>query len=299
VWVTPIIAGAEHIAVMLSTRSRAFDDAELRTLERAAQVTALLLLTRRSVAAAEQRVRGELLDDLLSSYPVDEAALTRRAQLLGVDLSRSHAVVTARPVDPGRRTQVLDAANAVSGDLGGVAGEHDGSVVCLIPDLPADQAASRVIARLDQLGARATVGAAGPRHGVAQLKAAHRDAARCERILLALGRVGGRATPAELGLYGLLFSGASRDQIDEFIHTRLGPVLGYDAQHDTRLVTTLQVYFDCNGNLVRTAAALYLHVNTLRQRLTRIGDLLGPTWREEGQLELHVAVKIHEIVEAL
>lgn len=298
VWVTPVIAGAEHIAVMLSTRSTAFDDAELQTLERAAQVTALLLLTRRLVAAAEQRVRGELLDDLLSSYPVDETALTRRAALLGVDLIRSHAVVTARPVASSDRNAFLVAANAVSRELGGIAGEHDGSVVCLIPDLAADEAAGRVIARLDQLGAKATVGASGPGRGVAQLKDAHRYAARCERILLALGQTGGWSTPKELGIYGLLFSGASREQIDEFVQTRLGPVLHYDAQHDTRLVETLQVYFDCNANLVRTAGALYLHVNTLRQRLGRLGDLLGPQWREQGQLELHVAVKIHEIVGA-
>ncbi|MEO6701665.1 MAG: GAF domain-containing protein, partial [Jatrophihabitantaceae bacterium] len=70
IWITPIIAGAEQFAVALATRGYPFEDSELRTLERAAQVTALLLLMRRSVAAAEQTVRGDILDDLFSSYPV-------------------------------------------------------------------------------------------------------------------------------------------------------------------------------------------------------------------------------------
>ncbi|HEY8828402.1 MAG TPA: helix-turn-helix domain-containing protein, partial [Jatrophihabitantaceae bacterium] len=297
IWITPIIAGTEHFAMMLSTRVEDFAESELRTLERGAQVTALLLLMSRSVAAAERTVRGELLDDLLSSYPVDEASLRRRAELLGVDLTADHAVVVARPVDQTQRAAVLQAANLLVRELGGVAGEHDGSVVCLLPGLTADHAADRLASGTGQLAdAGATVGAAGPANGVVGLPKAYLDAARCERILLALGRPGTRATPRDLGIYGLLFSGASRDQIEVFLDDRLGPLVRYDAEHGTDLVFTLRAYFSAAGNVAKAAGALYLHTNTLRQRLARIGELIGEGWREEQQLELHVAVRIHEII---
>jgi GAF domain-containing protein len=297
IWITPIIAGTEHFAMMLSTRVEDFAESELRTLERGAQVTALLLLMSRSVAAAEQTVRGELLDDLLSSYPVDEASLRRRAELLGVDLTADHAVVVARPVDQTQRAAVLQAANLLVRELGGVAGEHDGSVVCLLPGLTADHAADRLASGTGQLAdGGATVGAAGPANGVVGLPKAYLDAARCERILLALGRPGTRATPRDLGIYGLLFSGASRDQIEVFLDDRLGPLVRYDAEHGTDLVFTLRAYFSAAGNVAKAAGALYLHTNTLRQRLARIGELIGEGWREEQQLELHVAVRIHEII---
>ncbi len=297
IWITPIVAGAEHFAMVLSTRAEEFDVSELRTLERGAQATALLLLVNRSVAAAEQTVRGELLDDLLSSYPVDEASLRRRAELLGVDLNADHAVVAARPVDQGQRAAVLQAANLLARELGGIAGEHDGSIVCLLPGLTADDAADRLASGISQLAAAgATVGAAGPANGVEGIPRAYLDAARCERILLALDRAGARATPRDLGIYGLLFSGASRDQVETFLDDRLGPLVRYDAEHGTDLVITLRAYFSAAGNVAKAATALYLHTNTLRQRLVRIGELIGEGWREEQQLELHVAVRIHEII---
>jgi GAF domain-containing protein len=296
VWITPIIAGSEHFATMLSTRAQDFTESELRTLERGAQVTALLLLMGRSVAAAEQAVRGELLDDLLSAYPADEPSLRRRAELLGLDLSAEHAVVVARPVDQTQRAAVLTAANLLVRELGGIAGERDGSVVGLLPGLSAADAADRLGAGIDQLAAAgATVGAAGPVTGLAELPKAHLDAARCERILLALGRPGARATPRDLGIYGLLFSGAPREQIEAFIDDRLGPLIRYDAEHGTDLIRTLRAYFTVAGNMAKAASALYLHTNTLRQRMNRIGELLGDSWPGE-QLELNVAVRIHEII---
>jgi hypothetical protein len=211
VWITPVIAGAEHFAVSLATRRAEFGDAELRTLERAAQVTALLLLMSRSVAAAEQAVRGDLLDDLLSSYPIDEAGLRRRAELLGLDLDRCSVVATARPVSPTGRSAVLQAVGALSRELGGLAGEHAGSVVALLPGSDPKEATVRIGDRLAQVGSpKATIGAAGPAVGLRGLAQAYQDAARCERILLALDRAGASATPRDLGIYGLLF--AARDR---------------------------------------------------------------------------------------
>ncbi|HEY0168743.1 MAG TPA: GAF domain-containing protein [Jatrophihabitans sp.] len=296
VWITPIIAGAEHFAVALATRRNDFDDAELRTLERAAQVTALLLLMGRSVAAAEQAVRGDILDDLLSSYPIDEAGLRRRAELLGVDLDRCSVVVTARPVNATDRSAVLQAVGALSREWGGLAGEHAGSVVSLLPGEDPKEAALRVSDCLNQVGrTRATIGAAGPGVGISGLAQAYQDAARCERILLALDRVGGHATPRDLGIYGLLFSGAPRKDIETFLDDRLGPLLRYDAEHGTELLATLAAYFDAGGNVASAAGALYLHTNTMRQRLARIRELLTTGWTGDGQLELQVAVRIHRI----
>lgn len=297
VWITPVIAGAEHFAVSLATRREEFGDAELRTLERAAQVTALLLLMSRSVTAAEQAVRGDLLDDLLSSYPIDEAGLRRRAELLGLDLDRRSVVATARPVSPSGRSAVLQAIGALSRELGGLAGEHAGSVVALLPGSDPKEATVRISDRLAQVGrAEATIGAAGPAVGLRGLAQAYQDAARCERILLALDRVGASATPRDLGIYGLLFSGAPRHEIEAFIDDRLGPLLRYDAEHATDLLGTLGAYFDAGGSIANAAHALYLHTNTMRQRLARIRELLAGGWSEENQLELQVAVRIHRII---
>src|SRR5690606_21027735 len=105
------------------------DDADERILERAALVCALLLLFRRSVAEAEGRVRGELLDDLISRP--DSPGLRDRADRLGVDLSAPHVVVVAR--HGGQRERAAFWASAEASLRGGLAAGRSDEVVLLLP----------------------------------------------------------------------------------------------------------------------------------------------------------------------
>lgn len=66
-WTAAVAAGGELLGALVLRGHRDLDPVDQRTLERAAMVTSLLLLARRSAAEAEQRVRGELLDDLLDA----------------------------------------------------------------------------------------------------------------------------------------------------------------------------------------------------------------------------------------
>ena len=61
--------------------------------ERSAAVTALLLLLRRTVAEAENKVRGELITDILDGR--DPAGLRARARRVGVELTEPHVVLVA------------------------------------------------------------------------------------------------------------------------------------------------------------------------------------------------------------
>jgi PucR family transcriptional regulator, purine catabolism regulatory protein len=66
----------------------------------------------------------------------------------------------------------------------------------------------------------------------------------------------------------------------------------HDSQHGTEFLRTLEAYLDHHGKLRECAHDLYVHRNTLRQRLVRITELLDvdleypPVW-----LNLTVAVK--------
>ena len=86
-------------------------ESDQRILERAALVTALLLLIRRTAGEAENRVRGELLEELLTSSARDPDGLRERARRLGADLDRPLAVAVAR-VEERRRARALAAADA-------------------------------------------------------------------------------------------------------------------------------------------------------------------------------------------
>ncbi|GAA3291621.1 hypothetical protein GCM10020295_08870 [Streptomyces cinereospinus] len=108
-WIAAVAAGGELFGALVLRGHPGLDPVDQRTLERAAMVTSLLLLARRSAAEAEQRVRGELLDDLLDARDRDPRLLRDRASRLHADLDATHVVLAARldgprPTPTTRRT---------------------------------------------------------------------------------------------------------------------------------------------------------------------------------------------------
>ncbi|MFC7592684.1 GAF domain-containing protein [Nonomuraea antimicrobica] len=133
------------------------DDADERILERAALVCALLLLFRRSVAEAEGRVRGELLDDLISRP--GSPGLADRARRLGMDLGAPHVVVVVKHSGQ-RERAAFWASSQATVRHGLAAGRGEEEVVLLLPGQDAGGLAQRAAAELTtSLHSPATAGA--------------------------------------------------------------------------------------------------------------------------------------------
>ena len=98
------------------------------------------------------------------------------------------------------------------------------------------------------------------------------------------------ATTAEPGFAGLLL--AERPDVHAYIQSTIGALLDYDKRRQAQLITTLQTYLECDGNAAMAARRLYLHVNTMRQRLERIAQLLGDDWHSPKRL-LEIQVALH------
>ncbi|MGH3716102.1 MAG: PucR family transcriptional regulator, partial [Micromonosporaceae bacterium] len=132
--------------------------------------------------------------------------------------------------------------------------------------------------------------AAGPE----QIAAAYQEAERCTDALVALGRSGQSAGTDELGFVGLLLSG--RRDTRRFVADAIGPVIEYDQRRGTTLVATLEAYFGAGGSTSRAAEALHVHVNTVTQRLERIGQLIGERWQQpDTALEVQLALRLHRL----
>lgn len=59
------------------------------------------------------------------------------------------------------------------------------------------------------------------------------------------------------------------------------PLIQYDQAHNTNLLQCLKVYLESNLNLQQSANVLYLHVNTMRNRISNIEKLLGCELRSD------------------
>jgi DNA-binding PucR family transcriptional regulator len=297
-WVAAVVAGAEDLGALVLRPARQLVDADQQILERAALVTALLLLFRRTAAEAEGRVRGELLDDLLARPSRDLAGLRDRARRLGLDLEAPQILVTVAAEAPVAR--VLSWAGTYVAARSGLAGARDGRVLLMLPGNDPGAAARAVVKELSRmLGRPVTAGAGGPATGPEELAEASQEAERCIAALVALGRTGEGASSADLGFVGLLL-GAVNEQgqsdVQRFISSAIGPVIEYDSRRGTTLVATLEAYFGSGGSLARAGERLHVHVNTVTQRLDRVAQLLGPDWQQpQRSLEIQLALRLHRL----
>ncbi|MDQ6644912.1 MAG: helix-turn-helix domain-containing protein [Chloroflexota bacterium] len=103
---------------------------------------------------------------------------------------------------------------------------------------------------------------------------------------------------AHLGIYRLLFLLKGQSELNDFYQETLGPLLNADTRGDGSLITTLEGYFRCNGNLSKTARAMHLHRNSLLYRLGRIEEILGRSLDDpELRLSLQIALKIRHLLQ--
>lgn len=290
-WVCAVHAGQELLGSLLLTGRPTLEDADRRLFERAGVVTALLLMLRRSVAQAEDEVRGELLTDLLTAPDRNPGALLARGHRLGVDLTEPHSVLVATADNVPRRRLAMAASR-----YGALVGVHADQVVVLSRDADAGKLAARAAAELGStVDTPVTVGAAGPVAGITELVGAYAEAARCARSLIALGRIGQGGSMGDLGFVGLLLGEAAN--LEDYVRATLGPVLEYDDRRGTELLHTLREYYAGGANLTRAKEALHVHVNTVVQRMERIGSLLGHDWQApERALEIQLALRLHDLM---
>jgi sugar diacid utilization regulator/GAF domain-containing protein len=298
--VAPVIAGTDHLGSLVFVGPE-LGDADTRTLERAATVTALLRLNQRAHDEAENRVRGELFAELLAGPVHDAVAVQRRAALAGIDLTCAMTVAVAVPGAGGVAGPLKADAIALARAAHGLVMAHGDRIVLLLPGSEAGAVARSIAQRLHASGdGQVTVGAVGPLPDLSQVPEAERQARRCAQALRHLAREGDGATPDELGLYGLLLSEAADDQVEAFIRATLGRIETHDIERGTTLLDSIERYFEHDGNVARAAQDLFVHANTLYQRLDRVDRIIGPQWRKgDRALEVRLALRLRRLRRSL
>ncbi|MET7272529.1 GAF domain-containing protein [Streptomyces flaveolus] len=309
-WIAAVTAGGELLGALVLRGHPGLDPVDQLTLERAAMVTSLLLLARRSAAEAEQRVRGELLDDLLDARDRDPRLLRDRARRLHADLDATHVVLAARldgtapdaDQEADARRRLWAAASHLAATRHGLAAARDGGTVLLLPLGSRDGATELARRTARELGTAVheavTVGASAPVEGLAArpetVAAAYHEARRCLDALRLLSRSGDGAAAEDFGFLGLLLAG-DRD-IAGFVDRTIGQVVDYDERRGTELLRTLDAYFACGMSPARTKDELHVHVNTVAQRLERVARLLGDDWQSPARtLEIQLALRLHRL----
>jgi DNA-binding PucR family transcriptional regulator len=139
---------------------------------------------------------------------------------------------------------------------------------------------------------QATIGISGAAAGEERLGSAFEEASHALIGAAVMGRKPGLVSYEELGAYKYLLRIADDPGVTDATIAAVAKIARYDRERSASLLPTLEEYLRRRGNISATSEALYVHPNTLRQRLRRIADLSGLDLRRDDWLMVEIAVKM-------
>lgn len=318
----PLVAAGEQLGLMIcfSTAARQYADDDVALLNIIANQAAIAI--RNSQLAdllAERDVPARLFRDLTQGPEDGEDLMRRRAALLGCDLARPHApVVLDLAADPPHRESHGVARQFVANLLRrrlvdaypGSLVHVDASVLALVrlPAADDETDGTALPAELDGLqaamerewGIRLAGGVGRACRTVAEYRRGFAQAREALRVGRVLRRGGGIIHFDELGAarYLTRIPAGAVDDLHDRYQDCVERVASYDARNKgTSLLQTLDTYLACGGNITRAAEQLYVHRNTLVQRLEKLQhDLLGFDPHDSNHwLPLRIALELRRL----
>ena len=309
----PIQVGAERYgAILVAGNEAGLGPDRLEAIEYAATVAALRQVQTRAVAEADRRFQAVCLEELITGHVADRTVLMERAAAFAWDLTMPRAVLLAEveaiagrpfsalagtPEEGTLRHRLAEAARASLGS-GAIIWERSREIGALVSAGPTG---------LREIGA--SLQAEASRHlpgivvsvgiGRAALDPLdlHRSFGEARRAL-SIGRWAhgpGEVTAFDhLGLDRLLVA-VPASEAEAFCADVLGRLEAYDATRGTALVATLETYL-ATRNAALAARQLYLHYNTLKNRLAKIEEIIGPYLDDPDRcLSLALALRLQRL----
>lgn len=305
----PMLADGEVLGALVvhTAAGRRFspDDREL-----AASIASQIAVGIKKIRLIEGLEERNLIKDFFADLAAGRFAdgLSSRARRLGCDFAQPKLALVAigwRDAGDDERATALERfrANLVRAMPGVLVDQRDEEAVALVPALGADESDS--LRRLEKaLGEGANrlplvIGVSSPCLGAAALATGLQEARQAALAAPVIVDAPAVVPYDGLGPYKYLLrvplDGDVRDRQRDALR-KLGE---YDRQRQAQLTRTLEEFLRQRGNISATAQALYVHPNTLRQRLRRIEELTGISIKGDDWLMIEIALKLIRLEEAL
>lgn len=251
------------------------------------------------LAATGERIRRDLLEDLLAGRDLEPGPRLDAAAAAGLRDGGSFLVISATPCERVSDEELLrGGAIAVARAAGGptfpLAVVRRNEIVIVLP--ARDGVARELLPRLDEVqgrlagaGLQLTMAFSTAVPEVAQIPDAYREACM---LRSAFGSAPGVRSMTEMSAFEYLTLRAdatARRLIAPAIHE----FVTRDAAEGAPLITTLRAYVDSDLNARRAADLLHVHVNTAHYRLGRIAERTGCDLRRVSDLiEILIAARL-------
>jgi GAF domain-containing protein len=330
----PLIAGNEHFGLIncYSNKPRRYTSEDHTLISTIANQAAMAIKNSHLVDMLAQKnlVKGFLDDLMLGTYD-SEDSLRQRANFLGCDLSKPHLVAIIEtskldvPHEESNEGSIATDGEAylteddrlalhkrISGNVrrriqdsfpGSMIYEHENLLTCMIC-LSKDPSGSRLKSWLRDLArqmrveqnVRLAIGIGNTCQSIGDFRRGYAEASEALQMGDGLNREGGVTHFNDLGVYRYLYKIARMDDLRDTYQEQIARIANYDRRKGTDLLDTLETYLECAGNLTKTSAKLFVHRNTLIQRLERLQSLCDIDMQERSTwLTLQVAIKVYKL----
>ncbi len=320
----PLVAGTEHLGMLncYSHRPRRYSTEDRTLLATIANQAAIAIKNSQLVDLLTQKnLVKSFCDNLMDGNYDSEESLRQRASFLGYDLHKPHVVIMSEmaPVsglsngdeqlDEAARLEIQKRLTGylrrriVESYPGSLLYEQENMLTCLLC-LSKDPTAGRLRHWLRDLArqvhqehqVRLTVGIGNACQTLHDYRRGFTEAREALEMGRRLEREGGITHFNDLGVYRYLYKIARMDDLRDIYQDQVERITQYDKRKGTDLLDTLETYLECAGNLTRTATRLFVHRNTLIQRLERLQSLCDLELQDRANwLTLQVAIKVYKL----
>ncbi len=298
--VAPILVGPQLYGyIWVISGGGNLTELDYLAIERAANVAALIISREQAVYHAEQRVKTNLFENLIEpSTSSDGKTLTDILHTLGLHGTYHLILFEDTSTSPERMRQLNKMVDAYLNNIGASAtlvewGQRLILLLSAANQITPKELAEELLHAGSANGYCLRAGISSPSKQAAGVRDAYQEALNALRIGSALNKNASCVSShSELGFwYYLLNLPAEVREKNEF-SKKVKEIAEYDSQNKTELLKTLETYLDECKNSVKAAEVLYIHRNTLNQRINRVQTLWGINLHEENEiLNIQIAIK--------
>ena len=285
----PLVANDELLGLVVAEATGEVDLARAAANQTAVALKKIELIER----LTETNLIKDFLEELAGGKPVGN--VEGRAARLGFDLDARYVVLEATPVD-----EAFERALAAIAPRSLV--DRRGDSLRALEKVPprGERALVDEIRRIArESAAPVAVGVSNVCSDARSFAAGFGEARDALLGTAVLGARPGVMTHDELGPYKYLLRMSLDPSTRDANRDAIARLAEYDRERSTALLRTLEEFLRRRGNISATADALYVHPNTLRQRLRRVQELSGIDLRRDDWLMVEIAVKLVRLEEAL
>jgi GAF domain-containing protein len=299
---TPVATGGERLGILCAGAAphNQFTDEDKEMARTIAHMAAIAV---KRADLIEGLTNANIVKELFEALAAGATSFAAaKAAAVRCDLTSPYLIVCAEPIAGGEQasSEWRAAAERIARGLahvepGAAIEAGPGPVRALLPlgryNLRRIDGVLRTCLEIGRLYG-ASIGTSDVHDSPAESARAFREALDAATIGRALLEGGGTIAYSEVGAYRYLVHISAEDAPRDRMRVAVDRLIDYDSRRGTALLDTLERYLAERRSVIESARALFIHPNTLRQRLGRIEELTGLKLDKDDLLSLELAIKL-------